>query len=155
MRWLWKQTLKLVDNSMRCSINSRFSATNREKKGLQNYMSCKTCITWMIVIKIFEFLFNVIFETMVTGVHSWSKSSHTRDEEITEWWVLVALIIQNIRVKGKKRLMTINDTLETVVNNAVVKHHVSMSSIFLTVSTLGHVMNSIYFFCYLDDEQLK
>lgn len=51
--------------------------------------------------------------------------------------------------------MTINDALETVVNNAVVKHHVSMCSIFLTVSTLGHVMNSIYFFCYLDDEQLK
>lgn len=57
--------------------------------------------------------------------------------------------------REKKRLMTINDALETVVNNAVVKHHVSMCSIFLTVSTLGHVMNSIYFFCYLDDEQLK
>lgn len=32
--------------------------------------------------------------------------------------------------REKKRLMTINDALETVVNNAVVKHHVSMCSIF-------------------------
>lgn len=32
--------------------------------------------------------------------------------------------------KREKRLMTINDALETVVNNAVVKHHVSMCSIF-------------------------
>lgn len=46
--------------------------------------------------------------------------------------------------------MTVNDAL--VVNNAVVKHHVSMCSIY---TTLGHVLNSIDFFCYLDDEQLK
>lgn len=51
--------------------------------------------------------------------------------------------------------MTINDALETVVNNAVVKHHVSMCSIFSVLIQCIWPRYEQDNFCYLDDEQLK